>query len=178
MTVQNVIPDTIDSIRQPFNKHLGELFVQEVFSLSLLIFNYDYISTIFCAKEGRNSMTAALVLQFLSTASSLRAGSNDWESESISTTFVRSSKCLKRLTLTSEASSFNKVRKIGKMWSEVDLFPTRGATDGRDSANATLTCCIGSLERGLRQGMIFWIISDSSRNSANLANLAPATVLI
>lgn len=73
------------------------------------------ILTIFLAKNPKNSMAEVLVLQFLSIAKSFKAGNKEWERVSRSRTFVIASRCLKRLTLTSELSSLNKSKKTGKI---------------------------------------------------------------
>lgn len=134
--------------------------------------------TIFLAKKDRNSMADDLTLQFLSTASSLRAGRRDWERDSKSITLVMSSKCLNKLTLTSEYSSLKSKRKICRILSLVAFFPTKGQRERRDSAKAALTCWAVSLDKLPRQGTIFELISESSRSSQNLAILKQAIVLI
>lgn len=144
------------------------------------MFNYtlqQYIYTIFFAKKGKKSIAAALVLQFLSIANSVKAGKRDCESESISMTFVRSSKCLKRLTLTSEKSSLNNIKKICKIWSFVPFFPTIGHKERSESASDALTCCKGSFAKEFKQGTILWITSTSSKYSENFASLNDAIVL-
>lgn len=92
------------------------------------------------AKKAKNSIAAALILQFLSIANSFKADNKDVDNDSRSMTLVISSKCLKRATLTSDDSSFNKDRKIGKILSVVIFFPTIGARPKNESAKATRTC--------------------------------------
>ena len=91
------------------------------------------------ARIGNYSTTESLILQFLSWDSSVKAGIIDWDRFSIPRTLFKSSSLLKRLSLTSDDSSLNKAKKMGKICSLVLALSIYGQIPKIFSASALLT---------------------------------------
>ena len=91
------------------------------------------------ANEGYYSTTESLIRQFLSSLKSYNAGTIDCCKISRSITLLRNSSLLNRLRRTSEDSSLNNSKKMGRMYSVVGPFSIMGQIDKRFSARACLT---------------------------------------
>jgi hypothetical protein len=91
------------------------------------------------ARIGNCSTTDNLILQFLSWLSSVRAGIIDWDKFSMPRTLFISSSLLNKFNLTSEDSSLNKAKKIGKICSFVAALSIMGQRASKFSANEDLT---------------------------------------
>lgn len=103
-------------------------------SLSLKKASPNYL-----AKIGNYSTTESLILQFLSWLSSVSAGIIDWDKFSIPSTLFKSSSLLNKFNLTSEDSSLNKAKNIGRMCSLVLALSMTAHSASKFSASALLT---------------------------------------
>ena len=93
----------------------------------------------YLASVGYCSTTDSLILQFLSSLRSLRAGTIDCYRFSSPITWFKSSNLLNKLSLTSEDSSLRSAKKIGRMCSLVGPFSIFGHIASKFSARACLT---------------------------------------
>lgn len=102
-------------------------------------FSVKNTSPSYLAKAGNCSTTDSLILQFLSSLRSLRAGTIDYCKFSRPMTLLSSSSLLNKFNLTSEVSSLSSVKKIGKICSLVGPFSIILQMERRFSASAYLT---------------------------------------
>ena len=116
------------------------------------------------AKKDMTSTLYYLIRQLLSLANSDKAGVIDAYNESIPKILAIWSSFLNKAMRTSEFSSFNKVKKIGKMTSYVFFLPIYGHKHKNEVASYTLTKYWESFDKHLILGTIFELISVQSKN--------------
>lgn len=131
----------------------------------------------YLARTGNYSTTDSLILQFLSWLSSVNAGIIDYVRFSIPITWFMSSSLLNRFNLTSELSSLNKAKNIGKMCSFVGPFSIIGHSESKFSARALLTYWNWSVYNFFKQGTILVTMLYESRILQKSASLLDAAVL-
>lgn len=102
-------------------------------------FSVKNASPSYLARAGYYSTTESLILQFLSSERSFKAGTIDCWRFSRPITLLSSSRRLKRLSLTSLLSSLRRARKIGRICSLVGPFSMILQMLKRFSARACLT---------------------------------------
>ena len=142
-----------------------------------LSFSLKKASPSYLARTGNCSTTDNLILQFLSWLSSVRAGMIDWARCSIPNTLFKSSKRLKRFSLTSELSSLSRAKNMGRTCSFVACFSMIGQRGSRFSARAALTYWKLSVYNFFKVGTILAITVGPSRSLQKPARRPTAAVL-